>query len=77
MRTLGDALFFWSWTGGGGGGKAGAETIELDVKHSPKDATGARAGGVTEKEATGRRVLSLLYSVYYTLSTILYLSNAA
>ena len=50
MRTLGDALFFWSWTGGG---KAGAETIELDVKHSPKDATGARAGGVKGEEEEG------------------------
>ena len=38
-----------------------------------------REGGVPEKETTGRRVLSLLYSVCYTLSTIhvLYLSNAA
>ena len=55
MRTLGDALFFWSWTGGG---KAGAETIELDVKHSPKDATGARAGGVKEEEEGGEDVLA-------------------
>ena len=50
MRTLGDALFFWSWTAGG---KAGAETIELDVKHSSKDAIGARAGGVKEEEEEG------------------------